>query len=178
MGFDFIMRRLPAGPIAGYTPEDPAAPWYFQMTNIGMAEMHDCMERAGVLDPDCPPPDFPWPPDDIARERADELCAWCFNEIAPRCVPLPQELPRFEPIRKAIEGVQRSRSPRPDLVPSYKFHSNDGWLVVPEECIVIAFGLRAALARVGPDMLPRAFKYMSEAEVAAWVLSWATYNKV
>jgi len=98
--------------------------------------------------------------------------------IAPRNVPLPEELPRFEPIRKAIEDVQRLRSPYRDLVPSYKFHSNDGWLVVPEECIAIASGLRAALARVGPDILPRAFKYMSESEVTAWVLSWATYNEV
>src|SRR5262245_55894962 len=30
----------------------------------------------------------------------------------------------------------------------------------------------------GPDILPRAFKYMSESEVTAWVLSWATYNEV
>jgi len=31
------------------------------MTNFGMEEMHACMERAGVVDPDCPSPDIPWP---------------------------------------------------------------------------------------------------------------------
>src|SRR5262245_48666886 len=111
MAFDLIMRRPPAGPIAGYTPrfQHPADPRGFYMNNFSMAEMHDCMERAGVLDPDCRTPDIPWAPENISRERADELCAWFFNAIAPRTVPLPQELPRFEPIRKVIEDVQRSR---------------------------------------------------------------------
>ena len=178
MGFDFIMRQQPTRSIAGYTPQDPEAPRGFQMTNIGMGEIHYCMAKAGILDLECPLPRFSWPPDGIARQRAEELCAWLNNLSEPKVVPLPEERLRYEVIRKAIEYAQRSRSPLPNLVPSYKFCSNDGWLVVPEECVIISSGLRTALARLGPDILPSCFKHMSTAEVLEWVLSWATYNEV
>jgi len=39
-------------------------------------------------------------------------------------------------------------------VPAYKFESNDGWLVSPEECRIIAYGLRSAHDQRGDELFP------------------------
>lgn len=52
---------------------------------------------------------------------------WPILDKTPHPEPLPLDGPEWEAVRAA-------RSPKPHHIFAYKFESNDGWLVTPEEC--------------------------------------------
>lgn len=41
----------------------------------------------------------------------------------------------------ALQAWRRQTSPNPRQIPAWKFESNDGWLVTPEECALLAESL-------------------------------------
>lgn len=53
--------------------------------------------------------------------------------------------PDGDPEEAAAYHWKSQTSPNPTLVPCYKFNSNDGWIVTPAECLVIADALDSFL---------------------------------
>jgi hypothetical protein len=180
MGYDMRMMNSPSVPLKGYRPQDEDDPGYFQFRNIGMAAMLDIMEAAGVVDGTAKHDELPdWPPNGLSNDRADELGPFVFDDIEVPSPPTATEMLIIEDWRSAADIVLGTKSARPGKVPAYKFMSNDGWIVWPEECLSISNALCKALATKPERILPdQKISGIKPNEAAEWILSWASYNEV
>src|SRR5262249_50378058 len=111
-------------------------------------------------------PEWPdWPPGGLAVERAEQLRelfdAASAGDPSGDCesVGSLEELkPTFRELRtiqRYLDEEDRARSAvsrKPGKVPSFKFESNDGWHVIPVECLIIAYRLSEHLR--GPEPAP------------------------
>lgn len=153
MGYDmYIQENEPAEEAAR---EEAATPTrdYFQLNNRGMAAACHAMRAFGMLDEETMHEPFPHAP---AYGRSQHVCP----PFSPRRIwkvlfrrtvsgvtegmreygkgdPCPPE-PRA-PLRAAEARITDAQAETPTGIPAYKFGSNDGWLVTPDE-------LTAALA--------------------------------
>ncbi len=92
---------------------------YFRANIWGMQKLRAAMEEVGVLDWDADYGEFPsYDPPEDADEEAEEAYD---KEHEKRCEP-----------------IKSQGSSKPDMVPGFKFCSNDGWIVTPDECLIIA----------------------------------------
>jgi hypothetical protein len=168
MGFDLSMVRTPFDIPGRYPDLIRDYPGYFR--GIPFEEL----DEAGVLDYGMAIPKGPaWPPKGLTAARARKLRHLFDEQIASdeepdadaadalkvqagsvngpgalllKVNPTPRELRIMQRFlageRQAHSAVSRSLG----KVPAFKFGSNDGWHVIPEECLVIARGLAELLA--------------------------------
>jgi hypothetical protein len=122
MGYDMSIRAY-AGPDSVSTRQNGDCADYFRLNIWGMGTMRGIMERAGVLSYESHPsfPDYPGHEHFDADDAPKDAVGGAYREA---CTAV-------------IESVASD-----GRVPAYKFGSNDGWLVNPDECRVIAKGLR------------------------------------
>jgi hypothetical protein len=145
MGLDLSMVRTPTAVPADYPEVVRKYPGYFRgVPHI----LYDC----GVLDRKMSEATWPaWPPLGLTAERAEQLREF-YAEDAEQSVIEPPATPReLRILRRYLEAENRSRSavcPRPGKIPFFKFNSNDGWHVLPEECIAIINALRPTLDKL------------------------------
>lgn len=88
---------------------------YFCINIWGMATMRAIMALCGVLDTEATHPPFP----DADLNSLEEEEAYALK----------------------VEPILRTRSPKEGQVPAFKFSSNDGWIVCPDECRCVAMFL-------------------------------------
>jgi hypothetical protein len=98
---------------------------YFRANIWGMQVLRGAMKAAGVLDVEHDSPEWPKVKEQQEGETENDYYARHDRE----CLP-----------------IRQFRSEDKTLVPIGKFCSNDGWIVVPEECLLIADGLDKVLA--------------------------------
>lgn len=180
MGFDLRMLEEPVELGQEYQPEFDDDPGGFQMTSAGMGIMVEVMHKAGVLEFDTSEPQWPWPTTVLPAARAELLEEWVFMVENPEVEPTEEEKRLLMPVRDEIDRAKRCRSVQPGKVPAFKFSTNDGWIVVPQECLAITQGLKAAIERDGAvGFLPSEEAIgLSEKEVKDWVLNWAAFNEL
>ena len=186
MGYDIFMLQKPERATAGYEPQDEEQPEYWRFNASGMAGMLEVMLKAGVVDRNfAAPPMSDWPPPGMLSDvRAEELAEWAWWGETPEKPPSDSEMQRLQPWLDELERWRRTPSAQPERVPAFKFCTNDGWIVTPDECTRIASGLEAGVAR-SSGLLGRIFGVlpsrrrsgMSHEEAAQWVLQWAGYNR-
>jgi hypothetical protein len=185
MGYDLHMCRKPRRIPPGFEPQYEGQPEYFRFNVFGMQSMRQIMQRAELLDDDV---DVDWP--EFPPAGWDDERAWTLVEAieAERAEDtdhpdgaLEIEPPPTLPERVAVTNylaardvVRAVRSPDPALVPAVKFSSNDGWLVTPEECLLIAHGLRRALDESGPALWEG--EDITDHEARRWIEQWIAYN--
>lgn len=185
MGYELHMRRKPPRIPPAFEPQYEGQPEYFRFNIYGMQSMRQIMSRAELLDDDV---DVDWP--EFPPAGWDEERAWMLVEAidAERAEDssdpdgaLRVEPPPTLPERVAVtsylaarDAVRAVRSPNPARVPTAKFCSNDGWLVTPDECLVLARGLRRALDDVGPALWE--VEDLSDHEARRWIEQWIAYN--
>jgi hypothetical protein len=182
VGFDMRFVQ-PASTLPDwYEPIEPDDPAYYQLTFGGMSEVAAAMAVAGLLDGEAVAPELPdWPPPGLSPERAEQLQYYLFDADKWKQVAKPKERPIVADFLKRFSEATGRRSESPGLVPAYKFQSNDGWLVLPEECCVIADGLEAALNKRRAELVRglRKLGYSRTKETVADLLVWwAQYNRV
>ena len=126
------------------------------------------------------PPPFPdWPPPGITAERGKQLGRYLDDEEALRKRLEPGEVAAFEAFERATERVQRTPSPLPGKVPDFKFRTNDGWWVTPEECRTIDLALRRAIAqRFGPVYEAFEADGGTREDALEFLQLWAGYNRM
>lgn len=173
MGYDMSTVETPTTTPSGYWPQIDDDPGYFRLNIWGMGMMYDVMGVAGVLDFEARHPKWPkWPPKGMSEERAEQLESIRFeNEDAdaPTTPPTRAEMEQIEAHRQAETEVRSKRSRKRGKVPGFKFGSNDGWIVTPEECLLIAEAVREVLA-CGAEWDPKS--------VLLLILRWAAYNEL
>jgi len=152
MGLDLSMLRTPDE----MTEDVPAlvreSPGYFRGAPF------DIMDAAGIFDDDVEYLKFPdWPPAGLKESRAEQL----LSLLEPPAEEDPvYSLLDLKPTYRELRVMQKYvtekarartvRSKKQGRVPALKFDSNDGWIVTPEECLIIAYRLRSYLAEESP----------------------------
>lgn len=93
--------------------------------------------------------------------------------------PTPEEEAVYRAAQTELCRLQELTPSPPGLAAGYKFCSNAGWLVSPEECNAIANGLSRALSEDAAMMYPFADGQGPPLQAFLDTLSaWATYNAV
>lgn len=92
---------------------------YFRANIWGMQMLRGAMKAANVLDTDYDDPEWP----EVKQEEGESEEMWDARREE-MCAP-----------------IRAFRSEKKGLVPIGKFCSNDGWHIVPEECLIIADAL-------------------------------------
>ncbi len=182
MGFNMRFVR-PANCLpAWYQPSEPADPACYQLTFDGMFEVAAAMAAANLLDEKVSAPRLPqWPPRGLSPQRSEQLQPYLYDAAELDEVIEPHERPLVTGFVDRFTTATGRRSKSPGRVPAYKFRSNDGWLVVPEECQVIADGLDAALVERRNELLRglRVRGYSRTPKTLADLLVWwAQYNRM
>lgn len=157
MGCSIEMTVEPKLPIDGYQPRHSEYPGSFEVNWSGMSWLLELMENANVIDRDCPDADHI--PSGLSAQRMKAIWdLFCFDHSIE---PLPTE--------NELKMIDESQA-REGRVLVIKFVSNQGFLVTPDECLVIAHGVE---------------RYASENESRSeldleWsdVHFWASYNRV
>lgn len=90
--------------------------------------------------------------------------------------PTEAELAAARAYLRAHEEAVSASSLQEGRVGAFKFQSNDGWLVTPEECREIARKLRASADVIASDYFPDAG--VARADGERWVLGFARYNEI
>lgn len=140
---------------------------YFRANIWGMGTLRYTMYLAGVLDEEAEMPQWPERPKDLKEERDDD--------------------PRAIELEKQRDATRATRSTDPGKVPIFKFGSNDGWIVTPEESRLIADKVDAMLAKIdGGEPFVLTFDdkedFVLDAKKTApermkFVKDWAVYNR-
>jgi hypothetical protein len=182
MGFDMYtvlpVREFPED----YEPLCGEMPGYYQLTFSGMFEVVAAMAVAGILDEEMTAPRQPrWPPREIPEERAEELRPVILDPKKLRRRIRPDEVPIIERFLKRWHAATGRRSKAAGKVPTFKFTSNDGWWVRPEECRVVSTALAETLRDRPRDLheglRARGYKRSLRA-VEPLVAPWARYNHI
>jgi hypothetical protein len=186
MGFWMQFVRPSTGLPDWYEPVNPDYPDLYSLTFGGMFEVAAGMAAAGLLDEEKAAPTLPRYADvGLGEERGQEL----FDLFVYRPTPgqrtlddvlTPEERPAFTEYLARFEAATGQPAP-PGKALAYKFRTNDGWLVTPDECRVIADVLDAALAKRRARLVRglQARGYSRTRESVADLLSpWAKYNRV
>lgn len=177
-----ICVRRPKSWPEWYEPIDEDYPGSYQLTSGGMGEVAAGMAAAGLIDERAKTPELPdWPPPGISPKRAEALSDCLFDPEELAAEVRPKERPIVAEFLRQWDAAAGARSADPALVPAFKFFSNDGWLVTPEECRLIADGLTRALAERRKVLIAglkvRGYKRTSET-VVDLLEPWAAYNRL
>jgi hypothetical protein len=204
MGMDIYMVEVPAGLPPGYVPHDREQPDYYRFTTSSMAAMLALMEAARVIANDPVPACPRWPPEGVRDDRLPLIEASLSSERLDAALTQSERQTVLEAIVRNAT-LRSTRSHTAGKVPAFKFLSNDGWIVIPEECDAIAAALyrhaehtsvhdlglaeAAYQEKQRAVLLPRSVAGelvllgdeplgLSLAELRAWVREWAAYNEL
>jgi hypothetical protein len=87
----------------------------------------------------------------------------------------PEVQARFERFQRAYHDVLDRPAIVDGKVGLYKWSSNDGWLVTPDECRLVAAAVRAAADRIVGDYLAK--EGLAEADARALVDRWVAWHE-
>ena len=176
MGFDMHMVRTPKATPEGYEPQYEGQPGYHRFTframplTLGAMEWAECVHHH-------PPPEWPEIPAPMEPERFDAVLLFVEFEEDDELggvPPTPEEVAMIRDHIAARDRVTDASSLRDGRVGAYKFESNDGWLVTPDECEVIARAVRAHADVIAEDFFTDVG--LSTSDGHAWLKKWADFN--
>lgn len=172
MGFDLHML---------IEPKYQDAPGCYRTGGAGIDMLSTLMAEAGVLDSESAPPPFTatWPPQGMEESRASEVYDYLEKGEEPLTPPATAaELELCGQYKATHDIWAQTPSPQPGRVPGYKFATNDGWLVTPEECGLIAAAVEKLLADLPEDLAERVGWEESTDSMIEWIEDWLDYNRV
>jgi hypothetical protein len=178
MGYDMYVVGEVHEADSDYDALFPDEPGYYRLNHTGMQAMFQIMLRAGILDTEASHGEWPdWPPEGMEVYRADELVEHYLVDIDIMPPPTPEESEKTRLYLARRAEIQATQSPRPGLVPAFKFRSNNQWHVTSPECRIIADGLRRALESDRTSILPHPEESgLSYDRAEKYVLQWASFN--
>lgn len=148
MGYD--MHRIDA------PPNSPGQD-YFRLNIRGMGKMRELVD--GILC-DTPHPPFPSEPLGWDESTTEEFCEWSGDSPTQ-----PHAREDFNIHHRETRAQLGFRSAHTGKVSAYKFGSNDGWVVVPDECTILA------------DEAALALGYLEEGHWRHTVIEWIDFNR-
>lgn len=178
MGYDFTMVRTPPSVDARELPNSNGIPGNYRFTTWGMQMTLGALEWADAIHYERT---HTLPALEVGALDTDDVAAAFASLAAPGGEPVgptpsAAALDLVRRHQRACEEVLTRSSLRDGRVGAYKFQSNDGWLVTPEECEVLDRCLRASAAMIARDMFTDAG--LTAEDGLRWVLGFARYNAV
>ena len=155
---------------------------YFRANIWGMGTLRKAMHLAGVMNER----------EDEGRDDMPKFPDWKKEWDALDLEEMPEEelTPEQKEYVETCKAARSKRSNEPGKIPYFKFCSNDGWLVTPEESRIIAEGLTKLLAEVDsgqeftlpPDGFFEKEPFIlsntaTSKERLEFIREWADYNK-
>jgi len=190
MTFEMKMIREPLQVPAGYeTPMYGDPPSLYRLNDNGMRLTLEAMDAAGCLQwldaPDLVSP----PPPGLAPAGLEPSLDGIFVLGGQELRPVePAETARVEdddPRTREMAAMREKYFEMNDFilacdtvrdgrVASYKWQTNDGWLVTPGECRAIASALRRSLDDVVGRLFPTRFQSVQNGH--RWLERWTTFH--
>lgn len=104
-----------------------------------------------------------------------------FEGITLKLVPPPTPDARVieagDRYRAAVQEICDRETLEDGQVASYKWSSNDGWLVTPAECRAIAVALRRSIDMIAEDYFPD-IEGLTEQDGQKWVRNWMRFHEI
>lgn len=183
MGYDLQMVRAPASVDEDELPNSSGVPGYYRFNNWGMRMTVGALEWADAIHGGAAPPFPEFPPAGLDVDRAyaalDRLSVAPDDETFDEDggdPPTDAEIEAVRIYKAARDRVAATPSIVDDRIGGYKFASNDGWLITPDECRIVARRLRERVDMIARDFFPDAG--VSEADGRRWLLGFARYNEL
>jgi hypothetical protein len=183
---------------------DADDPGYYRFNFAAMPVMVVTMAWAGAVVEEAGPAWPTWPPKGTSPTREEMLRDALWDKSLDAKLTVNERRATIS-MRATYAKIQATASKHKGKVPSFKFASNDGYIVTKTECAVIAAKLRTfannltaaqlqeleKLYRKSQQPLVDAAKQRGETivlgdqglgltldEYKAWIVEWATYNEV
>jgi hypothetical protein len=176
VGFDFKMVRTPASADEAELPNSGGVPGYYRFNTRGMAMTMGVFEWADVLHWEGRPTLPTLASSGMHDDRARAAIAAVRGHGDPDERLTDAELAAARELLRAHDEAVSRDSLRDGRVGAWKFASNDGWLVTPDECRAIAARLRAHAEVIASDFFPDAG--IPYKDGLKWVLGFARYNEI
>lgn len=177
MGYDLQMVRTPPAVDEKELPNSSGIAGYYRFNVWGMRMTVGALEWADAIHYG-PAPEIPELELDGLEEDGVFAAMEALRGEAPADAPSPTqaELAAARAYLQAHEDAVSSSSLTDGRVGAFKFQTNDGWLVTPEECAVLARKLRAHADLIARDYFPDAD--VSREDGLKWILGFARYNEI
>ncbi len=203
MGFDIQMVEPPTKAEVARAKLD-ADPGYFRFTSSAMPVMVVTMIWAGAVVSEAAPPWPAWPPKQTPAARSELLQAAVLDKTLEPKLTVSERRATIV-MRGKLAKVRATRSKHAGRVPSFKFETNDGYIVTAAENTIITTKLRSFAKRVTANELAQldtlyresqqplldAAKQRGETVIAgdrglgmslddyrSWIEAWAAYNEI
>ena len=175
MGYDLQMVRTPAAVDETELPNSSGIAGYYRFNMWGMNMTVGALEWADAIHykpaPAIPEPDL----DGIEEDRLFAAIGAIRGEQT-ESPPTEAELQAGRAYLEAHEAAVSGSSVVDGRMGAFKFQSNDGWLVTPEECVVLARKLREHAELIARDYFPDAG--VKREDGLKWILGFARYNEI
>ncbi|WAS99198.1 hypothetical protein [Nannocystis punicea] len=177
MGYDLQMVRTPPAADENELPNSSGIAGYYRFNMWGMRMTVGALEWADAIHYG-PAPEIP----ELELDGLDEDRVFAALEAvrgeAPEDAPAPSaaELAAARAYLQAHEAAVSASSLQNGRAGAFKFQSNDGWLVTPEECAALAGKLRQHADLIARDYFPDAD--VSREDGHKWILGFARYNEI
>ncbi|QPN91407.1 hypothetical protein IM703_06590 [Proteus vulgaris] len=86
-----------------------------------------------------------WLKAEMTPARIEEVGDYIYHQIPTTPEPVKEEIELFKQAMKEEEALLAKESEKDGNIPIHKFATNDGWIVTPKECEIIAATLTAKL---------------------------------
>ena len=176
MGYDLQMVKTPASADERELPNSSGVPGYYRFNSWGMRMTLGALEWADALRWPTPPELPEFPPAGFDEDRMEAAIAALRGERPTGSPPTADELAAAREHLRELEAAVSGSSLVDGRIGAYKFESNAGWLVTPEECLALAARLRASAEVIASDFFTDAG--LTAEDGLRWVLGFARYNEV
>lgn len=176
MGYDLRMVQTPASADEQELPNSSGIPGYYRFNGWGMRMTLGVLEWAAASRYAKPPERPAFPPAGFTVEAMEAAILALRNPPPPDPPPTEAELAAAREYLRAHEQAVSGSSLLDGRIATYKFESNEGWLVTPAECLELAKKLRAHAEVIARDFFTDAG--LTEDDGRRWVLGFARYNEI
>lgn len=147
MNYTLYLQKTP--PAGAEVPFPSLAEGNYLLSEVLINAFLNLMQLTGSLDTDAildeKAFDKIWLKAEMTPARIEEVGDYIYHKIPTSPEPVEEEIILFKQAMKEEEALLAKESEKEGNLPIHKFATNDGWIVTPKECEIIASTLTKKL---------------------------------
>ncbi|HEJ9628260.1 hypothetical protein CEP63_009065 [Proteus mirabilis] len=147
MNYTLYLQKTP--PAGAEVPFPSLAEGNYLLSEVLINAFLNLMQLTGSLDTDAildeKAFDKIWLKAEMTPARIEEVGDYIYHKIPTSPEPVEEEIILFKQAMKEEEALLAKESGKEGNLPIHKFATNDGWIVTPKECEIIASTLTKKL---------------------------------
>lgn len=147
MNYTLYLQKTP--PAGAEVPFPSLAKGNYLLSEVLINAFLNLMQLTGSLDTDAildeKAFDKIWLKAEMTPARIEEVGDYIYHKIPTSPEPVEEEIILFKQAMKEEEALLAKESGKEGNLPIHKFATNDGWIVTPKECEIIASTLTKKL---------------------------------